>query len=72
MRAFWNSGATVLGYDIDENKLQQLRLGQNYLKHLGDDLVAPMVGSGRFEVSSIPDRLESAEAIVIMCSDAAG
>jgi len=43
LRVFWDAGFRVLGFDVDPRKIEQLHAGQNYLKHLGDDLVAGMV-----------------------------
>lgn len=67
MRAFWDAGFSVLGYDVDPAKIQQLRSGQNYLKHLGADLVQTMTDgpSERFAATSEPVDLAKADALIV-------
>ena len=67
MRAFWDAGFPVLGYDIDQAKIDQLSRGQNYLKHLGKDLVSKMADgpSERFSVTSEAEDLTQADALIV-------
>lgn len=67
LRAFWNGGHPVLGFDVDPVKIEKLQRGENYLKHLGDDLVQPMleVDDGRFEVSSDKQLLAHADVLIL-------
>jgi len=67
MRAFWEAGFPVLGYDVDQAKIDQLRAGTNYLKHLGDDLVSVMAAgpAERFHVTSDPADLAKADALIV-------
>lgn len=59
------SGARILGFDIDPEKISALTLGHNYLKHLGEDMTAELAASGRFEATSDFSRLEEPDAILI-------
>lgn len=67
MRAFWEAGFPVLGYDVDQTKIDQLQQGQNYLKHLGSDLVSTMADGPpeRFHVTADPADLAKADALIL-------
>ena len=65
MGAFWDAGLPVIGFDVDARKIEMLEGGQTYLKHLGEDFVARMADSPRFEVSVDFDRLGEADAVLI-------
>ncbi len=65
LRAFWKAGFRVLGFDVDQQKIQMLRAGQNYLKHLGEDYVREMAASDRFEATTDMDRLDEPDAILV-------
>ncbi|MEM6506615.1 MAG: nucleotide sugar dehydrogenase, partial [Planctomycetota bacterium] len=67
MRAFWEAGFPVLGYDVDRSKIDRLRKGENYLKHLGEDLVSTMAGGpkDRFEVTAEPADLAKPDALIV-------
>jgi UDP-N-acetyl-D-glucosamine dehydrogenase len=65
LRAFFKAGFPVLGYDIDQEKVHQLRQGQSYLKHLGEDFVQEMSQSSRFAATADPKELARADAIVL-------
>jgi UDP-N-acetyl-D-glucosamine dehydrogenase len=67
MRAFWEAGFPVLGYDVDQSKIDQLQQGKNYLKHLGEDLVSTMADgpSERYQVTADPADLAKADALIV-------
>lgn len=68
LRAFWDAGFPVLGFDIDPRKIDMLHRGESYLKHLGATLVsdmAPTRAQGRFEATSDFSRLGEADAVII-------
>lgn len=65
VRAFWTAGFNCLGFDVDPAKIDALARGENYLKHLGDDFVAEMTASDRFEATADFDRLSEADAILV-------
>ena len=66
LRAFHQSGFPVLGFDIDQSKIDALHAGRNYLRHLGDDFVQQMAASDRFEATADFSRLGEAD-VVISC-----
>jgi UDP-N-acetyl-D-glucosamine dehydrogenase len=66
LKAFHSSGFRVIGFDLDDNKIERLKRGENYLKHLGADLVSSMVQAGRFDATSDLARLSEVD-VVISC-----
>ncbi len=66
LHAFHRAGLRVIGFDIDDRKIQALRKGENYLKHLGPEMVSDMVKKGRFEAVNDFSRLGEAD-VVISC-----
>src|SRR5688572_5089034 len=64
MHAFHNAGFRVMGFDVDPKKIAALRRGENYLKHLGTNMVKEMVSAGRFEVTDDFGRLAEPDVII--------
>jgi UDP-N-acetyl-D-glucosamine dehydrogenase len=64
LAAFHAAGFRVLGLDNDPEKIAALGRGENYLKHLGGNLVADMLKAGRFEATGDAGRLGEADAII--------
>lgn len=67
LRAFWDGGHPVLGFDVDPVKIEKLKRGENYLKHLGNDLVKPMLETlgERFEISADKQSLAEADVLIL-------
>ncbi|MFK7742231.1 MAG: nucleotide sugar dehydrogenase [Planctomycetota bacterium] len=66
LRAFFKAGFPVLGFDVEQAKIDQLKRGESYLKHLGTDFVAEMATSKAFDATNDPSRLADAD-VVILC-----
>ena len=66
VRAMHAAGFRVIGYDVDTQKIDKLRRGESYLKHLGADLAASLAQSTRFTPTADPARLADAD-VVILC-----
>ena len=64
LHAFHNAGFAVIGFDVDPKKIEALRRGENYLKHLGPGMVKEMLSRGRFEATADFSRLGEADAII--------
>ena len=62
--AFHRAGFPVIGFDVDPSKIEKLRRGENYLKHLGPEMVAEMRKAGRFDATADFSRLAEADAII--------
>jgi UDP-N-acetyl-D-glucosamine dehydrogenase len=65
VRAVHDAGYRVIGFDVDQTKVDRLRRGEAYLKHLGDDLTRQLAASDRFEPTSDPSQLGNADIIVL-------
>ena len=65
LNAFHSGGFRVLGFDTDPEKIAMLGRGENYLRHLGVDMVAAMQTAGRFQATSDMGRLGEADVIIV-------
>ncbi|MCA8952982.1 MAG: nucleotide sugar dehydrogenase [Planctomycetes bacterium] len=65
LRAFFRAGFPVLGYDVDQSKVDMLERGESYLKHLGEDFVRDFASSEKFRATSDPAMLAEADAIIL-------
>jgi UDP-N-acetyl-D-glucosamine dehydrogenase len=65
LKTFFDAGFRVLGFDVDRQKVEALRRGETYLRHLGEELARDFPESDRFEATSDPDRLAGADAVVL-------
>jgi UDP-N-acetyl-D-glucosamine dehydrogenase len=65
MRSFTGAGLRVLGYDIDQAKVDSLNAGKTYIHYIPDELIASLRDSGKFEATSDASRLREADAILI-------
>jgi UDP-N-acetyl-D-glucosamine dehydrogenase len=64
LRAFCIAGFRVIGFDVDQTKIEMLRRKENYLKHLGERFVDDMVDSGRFDATSDFSRMAEADVLI--------
>ena len=49
-------GYSVLGFDVDPEKIRKLQEGQSYIGHIPSRRIAEMAATGSFEATSEPDR----------------
>lgn len=63
--AYAERGFQVLGFDMDELKIQALAEGRKYIKHLDEARVASAVSSGRLMATSNFSRLAEPDALII-------
>ena len=59
------SGFRVIGFDVDESKIEKLCRGENYLRHLGDETARSLSSSDRFHATSHEGDLADADVIVL-------
>jgi UDP-glucose/GDP-mannose dehydrogenase family protein len=60
-------GFAVVGFDIDEGKIDAVNKGKSYIRHISQEKVAPLVS--RFALRATADFSEIAEAdIVLICT----
>jgi UDP-N-acetyl-D-glucosamine dehydrogenase len=62
---FSRSGLSVLGFDLDQQKVDSINAGQTYLKHFSSESIAEQVDANRMEATTNPARLSEVEAILI-------
>ena len=65
VRAAHEAGFLVVGYDRDRTKIDTLKRGETYLKHLGDDLAKELAASERFKATAESNDLANADAILL-------
>lgn len=65
VRAMHDAGFRVVGYDVDAKKIEMLRAGRAYLKHLGDDLPRRLSASQRFTPTSQASDLAACDAVCL-------
>jgi UDP-N-acetyl-D-glucosamine dehydrogenase len=66
LAAFHRAGFPTLGFDVDPAKINALKKGQSYLKHLGDSLVSELKAGAKFDATQDFSRLAEAD-VVISC-----
>jgi len=64
-REFLKAGFPVLGFDIDEKKVQMLRRGGSYVRHVDGGFLKKHVTGHSLRVTSNYDELKSADALII-------
>jgi UDP-N-acetyl-D-glucosamine dehydrogenase len=64
LAAFHRAGLPTLGYDVDPKKIDSLKRGENYLKHLGESLARDLLQGAKFDATSDPRRLGEADVII--------
>jgi UDP-N-acetyl-D-glucosamine dehydrogenase len=62
---FCEAGFPVLGFDVDVAKVEALRRGESYIRHIGPERVAEATRSGRYRATADFDELAACDAIVI-------
>jgi UDP-N-acetyl-D-glucosamine dehydrogenase len=62
---FARSSATVLGLDVDPDKVKAINAGHTYIKHVPDSAIAEAVRQGKFSASADFSRVRDAQAVII-------
>ncbi len=62
---FAGGGFPVLGFDIDEAKVDRLRARRSYIGHIASGRIAALLDGGRFDPTADFARLAEADAILI-------
>ena len=61
-----NAGLPVVGFDLDEAKVQALNQGESYIAHISPEMVAAARAAGQFRATADFEELREAE-IVLIC-----
>jgi UDP-N-acetyl-D-glucosamine dehydrogenase len=62
---FARSCVTVIGVDIDPQKIELLNNGHSYIKHVREDGIREMVAAGKFVATTDFSRIQEVEAVII-------
>ncbi len=65
IRAFVKAGFKTMGFDVDQTKVDKLKAGQSYIKHIDSAAIAKLIREDRFEPTSDMGRLGEADCIII-------
>ena len=63
--AFVEKGFRVLGFDVDQAKIDALGKGESYIKHFGEERVRAAAGSDRFQATTDFGRLGEPDVVII-------
>ena len=63
--ALHRGGMPVVGFDVDQRKIDAIGARENYLKHLGDEMVEDLASSERFSATTDFGRLGECDVILI-------
>ncbi|HSG71492.1 MAG TPA: nucleotide sugar dehydrogenase [Planctomycetaceae bacterium] len=63
--AFLRVNFRILGFDVDPRKIEQLKAGQSYIRHIPSERIKEWNESGRFEPTADMSRLHEADCILI-------
>ena len=65
VRAFTSAGFRCMGFDVDEAKVERLRAGESYIKHIDAAAMASLIQEEKFEPTADMARLGEADCIII-------
>jgi UDP-N-acetyl-D-glucosamine dehydrogenase len=65
MWTFHKNGMPVIGYDIDPSKIEHLKAGRPYIKHLGEEMMQALSKSDRCDATTDFSRLVESDAILL-------
>ncbi len=65
MWTFHENGMPVIGYDIDSTKVENLKKGIPYIKHLGSEMMEKLAESDNVDATTDFSRLNEADAILL-------
>ena len=64
-QAFCHQGIKVIGFDIDQEKIDFIERGKSYIKHIGDEVIGTMRSGGLFDVTSNFSKIAEVDVIII-------
>jgi UDP-N-acetyl-D-glucosamine dehydrogenase len=62
---FLRKGVKVIGYDLDQNKIDKINKGESYIKHIPTDELTEFVKQGEFSASSDFSKLNEPDCLLI-------
>ena len=65
VRIFLKAGFPVVGFDVDQRKVDALHAGKSYIRHIPESDVKAMLETGRFRATAEMSDLKKVQAIVV-------
>jgi UDP-N-acetyl-D-glucosamine dehydrogenase len=65
IRAFTAAGFRCMGFDVDETKIDKLKTGQSYIKHIDSLALSGLIKERKLDPTSDMSRLSEADCIII-------
>jgi len=62
---FLRKGVKVTGFDLDPGKIEKLKKGESYIKHIPSDELTDFMGKKRFDATTLFSRLGEPDALLI-------
>ena len=63
--SFYKNGLKIIGFDVDQNKISNLKNGEPYIKHLGSEIISEFANSNSCSFTSDFSKLADVDAIII-------
>ena len=64
-QAFCQQGINVVGFDIDQEKIDLIEQGKSYIKHISNEVIDTMRSGGLFQVTSDFSEIADVDVIII-------
>lgn len=64
-RIFCKKDFSVIGFDIDESKVQSLKQGKTYIKHISEDVIDEMITNKKFLPTTNFTKIAETDVIII-------
>lgn len=65
INAFTTAGFRCMGFDVDQNKVDQLLAGKSYIKHIDSETVSQWIEKKQLEPTADMNRLSEADTLLI-------
>lgn len=65
MSAFVKAGFRTIGFDVDQKKVDMLKAGQSYIKHIDAAKVSTLIREGQFDPTADVSRMSEADCLLI-------
>ncbi len=65
VKTFLGKGFPVIGFDVDQRKVDMLNHGKSYIRHISTAELKKYLSAGKFQASSKFARLKEADAVII-------
>ena len=65
MSAFVKAGFRTIGFDVDQKKVDMLKAGKSYIKHIDAAKVTALIEKGQFDPTSDVSRMAEADCLLI-------